>query len=94
MRSAILQARVRPEIKFAGELLRSIGLTMTEAMELFLRRLIVDQKLPFEVAEPVMVKSSKRFPDLIAAASPPWLQAAAGSGLCRVFRIAVLGCNG
>jgi DNA-damage-inducible protein J len=50
-RTAVLQARVRPEIKFAGEqVLRSIGLTMTEAMELFLRRLIVDQKLPFEVA--------------------------------------------
>jgi DNA-damage-inducible protein J len=50
-RSAVLQARVRPEIKFASEqVLRSIGLTMTEAMELFLRRLIVDQKLPFEVA--------------------------------------------
>jgi DNA-damage-inducible protein J len=50
-RTAMLQARVRPEIKFASEqILRNIGLTMTEAMELFLRRLIVDQKLPFEVA--------------------------------------------
>jgi DNA-damage-inducible protein J len=49
-RSAIIQARVRPEIKLAGELvLRNIGLTMTEAMELFLRRLIVDQRMPFEV---------------------------------------------
>jgi len=49
-RSAIIQARVRPEIKLAGErVLRNIGLTMTEAMELFLRRLIVDQKMPFEV---------------------------------------------
>ena len=50
-RTAVLQARVRPEIKFASEqVLRSIGLTMTEAMELFLRRLIIEQKLPFEVA--------------------------------------------
>jgi DNA-damage-inducible protein J len=49
-RSAIIQARVRPEIKFAAEqVLRSIGLTMTEAMELFLRRVIVEQRLPFEV---------------------------------------------
>jgi DNA-damage-inducible protein J len=49
-RSAIIQARVRPEIKFAAEqVLRSIGLTMTEAMELFLRRVIVDQRLPFDV---------------------------------------------
>jgi DNA-damage-inducible protein J len=49
-RSAIMQARVSPEIKLAAELvLRNIGLTMTEAMELFLRRLIIDQKVPFEV---------------------------------------------
>lgn len=49
-RTAVVQARVRPEIKYASEqVLRNIGLTMTEAMELFLRRLIVDQKLPFEV---------------------------------------------
>lgn len=49
-RSAIVQARVRPEIKFAAEqVLRSIGLTMTEAMEVFLRRVIVDQRLPFDV---------------------------------------------
>jgi addiction module RelB/DinJ family antitoxin len=49
-RTAVVQARLRPEIKYAGEhVLRSIGLTMTEAMELFLRRLIVDQKLTFEV---------------------------------------------
>ena len=49
-RSAIIQARVRPEIKFAGEqVLRSIGLTMTEAMELFLRRMIFENRLPFAV---------------------------------------------
>ncbi|MDE2071415.1 MAG: type II toxin-antitoxin system RelB/DinJ family antitoxin [Patescibacteria group bacterium] len=49
-RTAILQARVRPEIKYASEqVLQRIGLTMTEAMELFLRRIIVDEKLPFEV---------------------------------------------
>jgi addiction module RelB/DinJ family antitoxin len=50
-RTAVLQARVSPEIKIASEhVLRRIGLTMTEAMELFLRRIIVDEKLPFEVA--------------------------------------------
>lgn len=48
-RSAVIQARVRPEIKCAGErVLKGLGLTMTELMELTLRRLIVDQKLPFE----------------------------------------------
>lgn len=46
----MLQMRVRPEIKYASErVLRRIGLNLTEAMELFLRRVIVDQKLPFEV---------------------------------------------
>jgi DNA-damage-inducible protein J len=49
-RTAMLQARVTPEVKQASEtVLRRLGLNMTEAMELFLRRLIVDQKLPFEV---------------------------------------------
>lgn len=48
-RSAFVQARVLPEIKFAAErVLRGLGLTMTDLMELVLRRLIVDQKLPFE----------------------------------------------
>ena len=48
-RTAIIQARVRPEIKLAGEcVLKGLGLTMTELMELALRRLIIDQKLPFE----------------------------------------------
>ena len=49
-RTAMLQIRVTPAIKRASEaILRRIGLNMTEAVELFLRRMIVDQKLPFEV---------------------------------------------
>jgi addiction module RelB/DinJ family antitoxin len=49
-RSAMLQMRVTPAVKFASEqVLRRIGITMTEAMELFLRRVIVDEKIPFEV---------------------------------------------
>jgi len=49
-RSAMLQARVYPQIKIASEhILSRIGLTMSEAMELFLRRVIIDEKLPFEV---------------------------------------------
>ncbi len=40
--------RVYPQIKFASELVLSrIGISMSEAMELFL--VIVDEKLPFEV---------------------------------------------
>lgn len=49
-RTAMLQIRVTPAIKRASELiLGRIGLNMTEAVELFLRRMIVNQKLPFEV---------------------------------------------
>jgi addiction module RelB/DinJ family antitoxin len=49
-RSAMLQMRVTPAVKHASEqIFHRIGLTMTQAMELFLRRVIVDEKLPFEV---------------------------------------------
>lgn len=51
IRSAMLQMRVAPEIKLASEhVLRRIGLNLTEATELFLRRMIIDQRIPFEVA--------------------------------------------
>ncbi len=50
IRSAMLQMRVSPEIKLASEhVLRRMGLNITEATELFLRRMIIDQRLPFEV---------------------------------------------
>ena len=42
--------RVSPEIKLASEnVLRRIGFNLTEATELFLRRMIIDQRIPFEV---------------------------------------------
>jgi len=51
LRTEMLRARVYPQIKYAGEdVLRRIGLNLSDAMELFLRRVIIDQKLPFEVA--------------------------------------------
>ena len=50
IRSAMLQMRVSPEIKLASEhVLRRIGLNLTEATELFMRRMIIDQRIPFEV---------------------------------------------
>ena len=50
IRSAMLQTRVTPEIKYASEhVLHRLGLNMTEAIELFLRRMVIDQRLPFEV---------------------------------------------
>jgi DNA-damage-inducible protein J len=49
-RSATLQMRVTPEVKLASErVLRRIGLSMSEAIELFLRRMIVDQRIPFDI---------------------------------------------
>lgn len=49
-RSATIQARVEPGIKRTSEdILHRMGLTMTEAVELFLRRVISDEKLPFVV---------------------------------------------
>ncbi len=49
-RSATVQMRVTPAVKYASELVfHRIGMSMTEAMELFLRRVIVDQRIPFEV---------------------------------------------
>jgi addiction module RelB/DinJ family antitoxin len=50
IRSAMLQMRVTPGVKRAAdEILHRLGLNITEAVELFLRRVIVDKKLPFEV---------------------------------------------
>ena len=50
IRSAMLQMRVAPEIKLASEhVLRRIGLNITEATELFLRRMIIDERLPFDI---------------------------------------------
>jgi len=50
-RTANLQMRVTPAVKYASEqIFRRMGMTMTEAMELFLRRVIVDQRIPFEIA--------------------------------------------
>ncbi len=49
-RTATIQARVMPMIKEASErVLWRIGLTMSEAVELFLRRIIVDERIPFDI---------------------------------------------
>lgn len=50
IRSAMLQMRVTPVVKHASEqVFRRMGMSMTEAVELFLRRVIVDEKIPFDV---------------------------------------------
>jgi addiction module RelB/DinJ family antitoxin len=49
-RSVTIQVRVVPLIKQASEqVLSRIGLNMSEAVELFLRRVIVEERIPFEV---------------------------------------------
>ena len=49
-KTATIQVRVMPFVKAASErVLWRIGLTMSEAVELFLRRVIVDERIPFEV---------------------------------------------
>ena len=49
-RSATIQVRVAPMVKVASEqVLWRIGLNMSEAVELFLRRVITDERIPFDV---------------------------------------------
>lgn len=49
-RTAVIQARVVPVIKEASErILWRIGLNMSEAIEIFLRRVITDERIPFEI---------------------------------------------
>jgi addiction module RelB/DinJ family antitoxin len=50
IRSAMISVRVTPGVKHAAEeVLDRLGLNMTEAMEMFFRRVIVDQRIPFEI---------------------------------------------
>lgn len=49
-RSATIQVRVVPVVKKASEaVLSQIGFTMSEAVDLFLRRVIVEERIPFEL---------------------------------------------
>lgn len=50
-RSAMIQARVVPWVKHESrQVLEAMGLSLSEAMDLFLRNLIAERKLPFEIA--------------------------------------------
>lgn len=49
-KTATIQVRVVPIVKRSSEeVLWRVGLTMSQAVELFLRRVIVDERLPFDV---------------------------------------------
>ena len=61
-KTATIQVRVVPVVKAASErVLWRIGLNMSEAIELFLRRVIVEERLPFEVIalNPTQIGSSR-----------------------------------
>jgi addiction module RelB/DinJ family antitoxin len=50
IRSTMLQMRVTPAIRLALEnVLERLGLDITEATEMFYRRMIIDQRIPFDV---------------------------------------------
>jgi addiction module RelB/DinJ family antitoxin len=50
VRSAMLQMRVTPQIRLAlDSVLERLGLNITEVTEMFYRRMIIDQRIPFDV---------------------------------------------
>ena len=53
MNETVIRSRIDPAIKEeASRLLAKMGLTMSDAIRLFLHRVIVDKGLPFEVKAP------------------------------------------
>lgn len=53
MRTANISVRTEPDTKKKAELiLKHLGLTTSEAINLFLRRVIIEKGLPFEVRIP------------------------------------------
>lgn len=51
VRDTMLSMRVSSPIKLATEnVLERLGLNITEATEMFFRRMIIDQRIPFDVA--------------------------------------------
>ncbi len=53
MNQTVIRSRIDPAIKEeANRLPEKMGLTMSDAIRLFLRRVIVDKGLPFEVKAP------------------------------------------
>lgn len=52
-KTATIQTRIEPEVKVAVEkILRELGLSMTEAIGLFLNRVRLEKGIPFEVKIP------------------------------------------
>lgn len=52
-KSAVINVRVEPEIKqLAEDLYKSFGITITDAINLFLNKSIMEGGLPFELKQP------------------------------------------
>jgi DNA-damage-inducible protein J len=66
MNQTVIRSRIDPKIKKeASRLLEKMGLTMSDAIRLFLHRVIVDKGLPFQVKAPneatvAAVRAAKR----------------------------------
>ena len=55
MRSEIIRSRIDPTVKQKANLvLHDMGLTMSDAIRLFLCQVIAEQKIPFEIKRPNM----------------------------------------
>ncbi len=53
MRTEIIQARVTPQIKYASaKILEEIGLSLSEAINIYLKRVIAEKAIPFELRVP------------------------------------------
>jgi addiction module RelB/DinJ family antitoxin len=49
-RSDALQTRINPQVKRASKvILGRLGMNLSDAIDFFLRRVIVDERLPFEI---------------------------------------------
>jgi addiction module RelB/DinJ family antitoxin len=69
-KSATIQIRVMPFVKAASErILLRIGLNMSEAVELFLRRMIIDQRIPFDVVALPSLETEEFLQDQAGAAA-------------------------
>lgn len=52
-KTAMIRARIEPDLKSeAEEILGQLGLTVTQAIGLFYRQLVLQQRVPFDLALP------------------------------------------
>lgn len=53
MRNAVVRARVEEDLKYkASQVFKTVGLSMSDAINLFLKQTVLNQALPFPVSVP------------------------------------------